>query len=186
MSVGGNKAGSSFNVNNARNLRNILNRNFENLIKTKPLRQHHSPHIRPKPRKKPSQPTNKNPFNLFMKSGSKMLKRLATSQNSRYSTRLNSNKLNITDNFDHLDAKRLSSKISKITTNPRFYNNVKEKIQSSIRMLSNVRQGGRMNERVFYEKIQHTTKQNKYHSVINVIRRDDNSQRDVFTASPIK
>jgi len=45
------------------------------------------------------------PFRGFMKSGSKMMKRLATSQTSRHNNRRNTSALIITDNFDELDQK---------------------------------------------------------------------------------
>jgi len=182
----------SFNAFTAMNLRNILGKDLEGLYRSKIIKrnqviqkkQNRLNKTKPKPELDDKEKSKKyNPFKLFMRSGSKLQKRLNSSQNSRYKIRLNTNKLNVKDNFDQLSKHRVHRKVKSITKNPRFYNNVKEKIQESLRMLSNVRQGGRMNEQLYYSKLGHRSKRDKDHSVISLIRREESPQESrVFSA----
>jgi hypothetical protein len=109
--------------------------------------------------------TKKDQFKGYMRQGKRMIRRLASNQSSRYNNRRNINKLIINDNFDELDSKIANRKIDRITRNPKFYNNVKEKIKNSVRMLSNVRQGGRMSEQIYNSRMSSSGRKSK---IINV------------------
>jgi len=64
-----------------------------------------------------------------------------------------------------------SRKAKRIVKNPRFYNDVKQKLKSSIRMLSNIKQGCHINSDIYKQIAFNKIRKNKEQSVISIIRR---------------
>ena len=103
-----------------------------------------------------------------MKSGKKLMRKLATSQTSRFKVRRNTSKLGLPEDKTKVPRPK---KLQRIIKNPRFYNNVKEKIKSSVQMLANVKQGGRMDREIYQNKIQYKSKKDKDSKILSFIYR---------------
>lgn len=115
------------------------------------------------------------------------MKRLATSQTSRYKNRRNTSGIVIKDNFDDLDNKKKMRKAGRIAKNPCFYNNVKQKLNDSSAILTNARTGGTMKQDMYSQKLAKKRNYKKEHSVISIIRRKvPESETRPFSAYPLR
>ena len=156
---------------NALNLKQILNKDLNKTtsVKVKVQKENNIASIFKSHRKK----KHKDPFKNYMTCGKKMMRRLESSQASRFKNRRNNLKLKIKDNFDELDKTKKQKKINFIAKNPRFYLNIKEKIKDSVKVLSSIKLGGRVNRNFCPNTTEN--KRSKDESLISLIRRKDHN-----------